>query len=75
VSSDTTPAIEWGSAVYIIRANPLLPPGDITGDGLVNIDDLLAVINAWGHSGGPADLTNDGIVNIDDLLFVITHWT
>jgi len=47
---------------------------DITGDGVVNIDDLLAVIAAWGMAGGPADVTFNGIVNIDDLLYVISKW-
>ena len=51
-------------------------PGDVTGDGYVNIDDLLAVINAWGPcSSCPADLDNNGVVNIDDLLMVINNWT
>jgi hypothetical protein len=50
-------------------------PGDITGNTIVNIDDLLAVINAWGQgAGSPGDVNNNGIVNIDDLLAVINAW-
>ncbi len=53
-------------------------PGDVTGDGLVNVFDLLAVISAWGPcpqpQNCPADLTGDGTVNVADLLFVIGHW-
>lgn len=54
-------------------------PGDINGDGVVNVTDMLAVINAWGlcpapPASCPADLTNDGVVNVSDLLFVINHW-
>ena len=58
-------------------------PGDITGDGQVNIDDLLAVIAAWGPCPGPPAACNadvaptpggDGQVNIDDLLLVISNW-
>ena len=54
--------------------------GDGTfGNGVVNIDDLLAVINAFGSAGDPCDAAPDngdgtfgnGIVNIDDLLAVI----
>ncbi|MEM7228577.1 MAG: hypothetical protein AAF432_07155 [Planctomycetota bacterium] len=49
------------------------------GNGLVNIDDLLAVINAFGQTDGRCDLAPDngdgtfgnGIVNIDDVLGVI----
>ncbi|MCA9295113.1 MAG: hypothetical protein KC983_01325, partial [Phycisphaerales bacterium] len=49
--------------------------GDGTfGNGIVNIDDLLSVINDFGANGGPCDNTPDngdgtfgnGIVNIDD---------
>jgi hypothetical protein len=56
--------------------------GDGTfGNGLVNIDDLLSVINDFGAAGGPCDNAPDngdgtfgnGIVNIDDLLEVINN--
>jgi hypothetical protein len=53
--------------------------GDIDDDGDVDIDDLLAVILAWGPCPAPpspcaADLTGDGQVNIDDLIAVILNW-
>jgi hypothetical protein len=50
--------------------------GDVSGDGVVNIDDLLAVIGAWGQCAGfcPADVDGNGVVNIDDLLMVINNW-
>jgi hypothetical protein len=60
---------------------PIVPvPGDATGDGLVTVDDLLAVIGAWGVCGSPpagcpADLNADGVVDVDDLLTVISHWS
>jgi hypothetical protein len=55
---------------------------DITGNGAVNIDDLLTVINAWGGCPTPptpcaADIAppgGNGIINIDDLLAVINAW-
>jgi hypothetical protein len=40
----------------------------------VDIDDLLAVINAWGSPGGAADVNGSGSVDIDDLLAVINAW-
>jgi hypothetical protein len=55
-------------------------PADIAptgGNFKVDIDDLLAVINAWGSPGGPADIFppgGNGAVNIDDLISVVTHW-
>ncbi len=50
------------------------PPG---GNGIVNVDDLLVVINNWGATSGPADIApgcGNGIVNVDDLLAVINAW-
>jgi predicted neuraminidase len=59
----------------------IAPPPD--GNGLVNIDDLFAVINAWGNCPAPpascrADIApppnGNGMVNIDDLFAVINNW-
>lgn len=49
-------------------------PADITGDALVNVGDLLAVIDAWGASGGIADINDDGMVDVGDLLEVVGSW-
>ena len=49
-------------------------PADITGDSMVNVSDLLAVIDAWGGNSGPADINQDGIVNVVDLLEVVGSW-
>jgi hypothetical protein len=50
----------------------------ITGNGMVNIDDLLAVIGQWGACQGcAADIApahGNAAVNIDDLLAVIGAW-
>jgi len=49
--------------------------GDVTGDGLVGADDVLAVIGAWGPCGGcPEDLSGDGVVGADDLLEILAGW-
>jgi hypothetical protein len=59
------------------------PPGDVNHDGVVDINDLLAVISGWGICPPPpfdchADVApppaGDGLINIDDLLFVISNW-
>ena len=57
-------------------------PADIAppdGNGVVNVDDLLLVINSWGGCPGcPADIapppSGNGTVNVDDLLQVINSW-
>lgn len=43
-------------------------PADINGDGVVNIQDLVKVANAFGKT--EPDVNGDGIVNIQDLVFV-----
>ena len=67
-----------GSGVMQITCG--LPcPGDVTGNGVVNVDDLLGIINHWGPCPPPcpydiAPAGGNGTVNVDDLLSVINHW-
>lgn len=66
----------------VLHLEKLVPPcpADINGNGAVNVDDLLALINAWGPcpSGNcPADIAppgGNGIVNVDDLIKIINSW-
>ena len=50
--------------------------GDVNGDGIVNVSDLLAVIEAWGPCSFscPEDLNGDGVIDVVDLLAVIAAW-
>lgn len=50
--------------------------GDMNASGVIDIDDLLGVISAWGPVGAcvAADFDRDGDVDIDDLLLVISNW-
>ena len=47
---------------------------DISGDGIVDVSDLLIVIGYWGSTDSPADLNFDGIVDVSDLLIVVGYW-
>ncbi len=50
--------------------------GDATGDGVVDFQDILAVLGAWGPCGGcPEDLNDDGVVSFADLLVVLGNWS
>ncbi|MHC4947201.1 MAG: GEVED domain-containing protein [Planctomycetota bacterium] len=47
-------------------------PADVSGDGLVNVTDLLQVLAMWGGPG--ADATADGDTDVADLLLVLADW-
>jgi hypothetical protein len=53
-------------------------PGDFTGDGMVNTDELLGVIAGWGPCMDPEDCPMDidesGTVGVEDLLVVLSDW-
>ena len=44
---------------------------DVTADGSVGVDDVLAVVSAWGGCVCVEDINGDSVVNVDDLLLVI----
>jgi hypothetical protein len=45
-------------------------PGDMNGDGIVDVTDFLSINTAWGAScaGCPEDIDGNGIVDISDFL-------
>ncbi len=53
-------------------------PGDLDGDGVVGILDLLSLLAAWGDCPAkgdcPADLDGDESVGILDLLALLANW-
>ncbi|MHC4416623.1 MAG: right-handed parallel beta-helix repeat-containing protein [Planctomycetota bacterium] len=61
-----------------LGADEFRPLGDIDGDGVVGILDLLALLAAWGdcpvQADCPADLDGDGTVGILDLLILLANW-
>jgi len=49
---------------------------DITGDGMVNSLDLIALLGSWGACPGcPADLNGDGFVDSIDLAMLLLCWS
>lgn len=54
---------------------PAKKPGDVNGDGKVNIQDLSIVLSRFNKSPlSGADLNNDGKVNILDLSILLSNW-
>ncbi len=50
---------------------------DISGDGLVGADDLLAVVGCWNESGGAcktADCDGDGTIGVADVMVILARW-
>ena len=51
-------------------------PGDFNGDGVVNGDDLGALLGTWGPCAGcPTDMNGDGVVDGNDLGQLLGLWT
>ena len=48
---------------------------DQNNDGVVDIDDVFAVLSAWGPCDDcPEDINDDGMVDIDDIFAVLAAW-
>jgi hypothetical protein len=67
------------SYLYAIDVAPAVP-GDASGDGVVDVADIVAVLLSWGPcpappAGCPADVNGDGRVDVADLLLIIVNWT
>jgi 6-phosphogluconolactonase (cycloisomerase 2 family) len=67
----TTGSLPW-EVVTWPGTKPLCP-ADLTGNLIVDVDDLLIVINNWGGNK-QGDVTGNGIVDVDDLLEIINAW-
>jgi len=52
-------------------------PGDINGDGLVNVTDLSLLLapGTWGSTKASADVNKDGTVGLGDLSLMLTNWS
>jgi len=54
-------------------------PADSTGDGQVNIDEVLQLLSGWGQCPEqpepcPMDIDQSGTVNTEDLMVVLSSW-
>jgi hypothetical protein len=55
--------------------NALCPcAADTDGDRFIDIDDLVAVILAWGSDQSAVDVDDDGVVGMSDLVGVLSSW-
>jgi len=74
IDADGNTGANQGDSLFTIQGSAI--PGDVNGDGLVNVTDILAVVDTWGPCGisCPADLNQSGNVDVVDLLIVIGNW-
>jgi hypothetical protein len=64
----------------VLSDGPPLQPGDLDGDGVVGVNDLLSLLAGWGPcpdppAACPGDLDGDGVVEIEDLLALLANWS
>jgi subtilisin family serine protease len=68
------------AAKQFVCEDPSGIPGDLNGDGVVNVADMLLMFDQWGPcadcspSQCPADLNGDCSVGISDLLILFDNW-
>lgn len=71
--------LAWINLGNVIIQSACTTPGDITGDGIVNVQDVLAVVAGWGACADPhacvGDVNGDFVANVADLLLIISHWS
>jgi len=71
--------IEAGVDAIIISAiscdvEPACPEDVAGSDGVVNVNDLLAIIANWSQSDPDYDIDGSGTVDVGDLLAIIAAW-
>ena len=44
---------------------------DVTGDGVVDLDDVIVLLADWGSQDSPADVDGDGQVDVNDVLILL----
>ena len=70
------PIVDMGAYEFLPFPSP---PGDLNGDGVVGIIDLLMLLASWGDCPAlpeqcSADLNYDCVVGITDLLTLLANW-
>jgi choice-of-anchor B domain-containing protein len=76
---DTQSINESGLDAIRIEDVVCMPPGDVNGDLVIDVADLLAVLGAWGPcpvapTPCPIDVNNDRVIDVADLLLVLANW-
>tara|TARA_B100000959_G_scaffold269193_1_gene314714 strand:- start:1069 stop:1683 length:615 start_codon:yes stop_codon:yes gene_type:complete len=65
--------VDWTDTIILDDCPADVYPPD-GGDGVVGVDEVLALLGDWGASGSPYDIDGDGTVGVNDLLAVLEAW-
>lgn len=76
------PESEWSANSTFSIMYEIIPAGgctgDLNGDGVVNVADMLDLLSQWGdcpgQGGCPGDLDGSGSINVADLLILLQNW-
>jgi hypothetical protein len=49
-------------------------PGDVNGDDVTDVNDLLQLLAEWGCEDCDSDINDDGLVDTEDLLLLLADW-
>jgi hypothetical protein len=69
-----------GFQLISIGCDDVAVPGDIDGNGVVDVNDFLLMLGAWGDCPDPcppcpADVDGNCSVDVNDFLILLANWT
>jgi len=64
-----------GDNTFTTRAGPAAKPGDMNGDGVVELTDLSLFLPRWNSADALADFNDSGLVDVADLSILLSNWT
>jgi hypothetical protein len=78
--SITESGIDEFRLVFLGQPTTPVNPADLNGDGVVDVNDFIIVLQSWGPCPTPpiqcpADLNGDGVVDTLDLIEILFHWS